>query len=118
MNNLIKATDELATYLGYTLMGQSGADHHEAANEALTAYRTARNEQGEVKVKPLALLERRNGYWGGKCSFGYQVAHTNGDLFRVRLHGKVICRDVKGFNRAVTWANRHHETCIRSALEE
>jgi len=67
-------------------------------------------------IKPLALHDRRNGYWGGKCSSGYQVAHTNSDLFRVRLHGKVVCRDIKGFARAVKWANAHHRAQILAAL--
>ena len=67
-------------------------------------------------IKPLALSERRNGYWGGKCSFGYQVAHTRDDLFRVRLHGKVVCRDIKGFGRAVKWANAHNRAQILAAL--
>lgn len=67
------------------------------------------------KVKPLDFPERRNGYWGNKD--GYQVARTNGDLFRVRLHGRVICRDIRGFDRAVKWANEHHSRRILSMLE-
>lgn len=67
------------------------------------------------KVKPLDFPERRNGYWGHKD--GYQVAHTDGDLFRVRLHGRVICRDIRGFDRAVKWSNEHHSRRILSMLE-
>ena len=67
-------------------------------------------------IEPLAMLERRNGYWGGNCSYGYQVAHTNGDMYRVRLHGKVVCRDIKGFQRAVNWANDHHRAQIMAAF--
>ena len=67
-------------------------------------------------VKPLSLHERRNGYWGGKCSHGYQVAHTTGDLYRVRLHGKVVCRDVKGFPRAWKWAQDHHAAQLLARL--
>ena len=67
------------------------------------------------KVKPLDLPERRNGYWGHKD--GYQVAHTDGDLFRVRFQGRVICRNIPGFDRAVKWANEHHSRRILSALE-
>lgn len=67
-------------------------------------------------VKPLKMLERRSGYWGGDCSFGYQVAHTVNDSFRVRLNGKVICKDIKGFQRAVAWANQHHKQRILSAI--
>jgi hypothetical protein len=68
----------------------------------------------EIQVKELDLPERRNGYWGHKD--GYQVAHTNGDKFRVRFHGKVICRDIIGFDRAVSWANNHHKEYIMSRL--
>lgn len=67
-------------------------------------------------VPDLPLLERRNGYWGGKCSFGYQVAHTNGDLYRVRLGGKVICKDIKGFKNACDWANTHHRAAVMAAF--
>ena len=65
-------------------------------------------------VNTLDMPERRNGYWGHKL--GYQVAHTNGDLFRVRLHGRVVCKDIRGFNRAINWANNHHTAKILSAL--
>lgn len=78
-------------------------------------YRQARESAYGVKVKPLDMPERRNGYWGDKD--GYQVAHTRDDLFRVRFHGKVICRDIRGFDRAVEWANKHNEARIKAALE-
>jgi hypothetical protein len=65
-------------------------------------------------IAPLDMPERRNNYWGHKG--GYQVAHTNGDLFRVRLHGRVICKDIRGFGRAVDWANTHHRAAIMAAL--
>jgi hypothetical protein len=67
-----------------------------------------------VEVKPLDFPERRNGYWGHK--HGYQIAHTAGETFRVRLGGKVICKHVNGFDRAVAWANNHHVCTILSAL--
>ena len=65
-------------------------------------------------IAPLDMPERRNNYWGHKG--GYQVAHTNGDLFRVRLHGRVICKDIRGFGRAVDWANTHHRDAIMAAF--
>ncbi|MCT4559244.1 MAG: Lar family restriction alleviation protein [Pelagimonas sp.] len=67
-----------------------------------------------VVVKPLDLPERRNGYWGHK--HGYQVAHTIGDTFRVKLHGRVICKNIKGFDRAVAWANDHNRHRILSQI--
>lgn len=81
---------------------------------ALTAYRQARESADGVRVKPLDMPERRNGYWGNKD--GYQVAHTRDNLFRVRFHGKVIRRDIRGFDRAVEWANKHNEARIKAAL--
>ena len=72
------------------------------------------NARTPPKVKPLDMPERRNGYWGHKS--GYQVAHTNGDLFRVRFHGRVICKNIKGFSRAVDWANADHELRILEVL--
>jgi len=65
-------------------------------------------------VKPLAFDENRNGYW--TAEFGYQIANTKDDLFRVRLNGGVVCNYIKGFTRAVKWANKHHEERILSAL--
>ena len=67
-------------------------------------------------VAPLVLPERRNGYWGSK-SGGYQIAYTSGGMFRVRLHGRVICRDIKGFDKAVKWANAHHVAQIMAAFK-
>lgn len=67
-----------------------------------------------LPVKELEMEERRNAYWGGKD--GYQVAHTRGDMFRVRFHGKVICKNIKGFSRAVKWANAHHRSAILSSI--
>lgn len=65
-------------------------------------------------VPPLPMPERRNGYWGGK--FGYQVAHNGDGMYRVRLNGKVLCRNIKGFDRAEAWANAHHVAQIMQAL--
>ena len=74
-----------------------------------------RKDLAAPTVKPLKFEEARNGYWN--AGFGYQVAHTKGDLWRVRLNGKVICKVIKGFSRAVDWAQDHHRNRILSALE-
>ena len=68
-----------------------------------------------LRVKPLDMPERRNGYWGHKQ--GYQIAHTDADRFRVRLNGNVVCRDIRGFSRALDWANAHNQESIYAALE-
>ena len=85
--------------------------YDKAKNEAIAAW----NTRAEPKVKPLDFPERRHGYWGHKS--GYQIAYTAVDNYRVRLHGKVICRDINGFDRAVGWANNHNTRRILGALE-
>jgi hypothetical protein len=65
-------------------------------------------------IAPLDMPERRNNYWGHK--HGYQVAHTSADFYRVRLNGRVICKDIKGFSRAIEWANAHHRAAIMAAM--
>ena len=66
-------------------------------------------------VKALVFVENRNDYWS--AGYGYQVAYTHKDLWRVRLHGKVVCKEVKGRAKAIAWANNHHVTNILAALE-
>jgi len=61
-------------------------------------------------VPDLDMPERRNGYWGHK--HGYQIAYTHKNLYRVRLNGRVICRDINGFDRAIIWANAHHRKLV------
>lgn len=68
-----------------------------------------------VKVRPLQWVERRNDTWEAD---GYQVIHTYSVFWRVRRHGKILCRNIKGRDRAMDWANRHNERRIRSALEQ
>ena len=115
MTDLIKAADALAELLKEETYYYTECDvGYTEIHDALTAYRQARESEDGVKVKPLDMSERRNGYWGNKD--GYQVAHTRDDLFRVRFHGKVICRDIRGFDRAVEWANKHNEARIKAAL--
>ncbi|MGH1412855.1 MAG: hypothetical protein ACRBB0_05150 [Pelagimonas sp.] len=99
--------DVADAYRQYTLT----ADADQAERDAY-----ARGVADARKVKPLDMPERRNGYWGHKD--GYQVAHTHKDTFRVRFHGRVICKNIKGFSRAVDWANTHNERRIVSALTD
>lgn len=68
-----------------------------------------------VKVKPLEWVERRNDTWEAD---GYQVCHTYSVFWRVRRHGKILCRNIKGRDRAMDWSNRHNERHILSALEQ
>ncbi len=84
-------------------------DYH-AADAILTAL----PEIVRAMVKPLDMPERRNGYWGHKG--GYQIAHTMDDKFRVRLNGRVIFRNIKGFAAAIAKANDHHAAHIIAAL--
>jgi predicted nucleic acid-binding Zn-ribbon protein len=92
---------------GKSVLARDLEDERDRLREALVS--------AAPKVKPLDFPERRNGYWGHKD--GYQVAHTDGDLFRVRFQGRVICRNIRGFDRAVKWANEHHSRRILSMLE-
>lgn len=112
MTDLIKAADALADTADEYAEGNATLERLDAA---LHTYRQARESADGVKVKPLDMPERRNGYWGNKD--GYQVAHTRDELFRVRFCGKVICRDIRGFDRAVEWANKHNEARIKAALD-
>jgi hypothetical protein len=68
-----------------------------------------------LKVKPLEFVEGRNDYWFAQS--GYQIARCGGETCRVRLHGKVVCRNIKGFERAEAWANNHRKKTILAALE-
>jgi hypothetical protein len=85
-----------------------------AASGTIAAMRADRLADLPDMIAPLDMPERRNNYWGHKS--GYQVAHTNEDLFRVRLHGRVICKDIRGFRRAVEWANNHHRAAIMATI--
>ena len=85
-----------------------------AASGTIAAMRADRLADLPDMIAPLDMPERRNNYWGHKG--GYQVAHTNGDLFRVRLHCRVICKDIRGFGRAADWANTHHRASIMAAF--
>lgn len=73
------------------------------------------NEQTEkvAVVKPLEWVELRNHYW----AYGdYQIAHCIGNFWRVRLHGKVICKRIKGMDKAQSWVVNHHENHTLSAI--
>ena len=91
-----------------------GAERMKSA--IIRAIRAIPCAEPDVQVKPLRFEEMRNNYWGHK-SHEYQVAWNDGNLWRVRLHGKVICKSIKGHPAAVDWANKHHERRIRECLK-
>ena len=66
-------------------------------------------------IPDLVWEERRNNYWGHK-SHGYQVAWNRGNLWRVRLNGKVICKEIKGHPAAIQWANAHNKAQLAQAM--
>jgi hypothetical protein len=66
-------------------------------------------------IAPLVFEEGRNNYWGSK-RHDYQIAWCLTDTWRVRLGGKVVCRQIKGYDKAVTWANAHHRAAIMAAF--
>jgi hypothetical protein len=68
----------------------------------------------QVEVKPLVIHELRYGYWD--AGYGYQIAHNVDDYYRIRCHGKVICKKIKGWSRALEWLQTHHDAIIRGAL--
>jgi hypothetical protein len=68
----------------------------------------------KVEVKALEIHELRYGYWD--AGYGYQIAHNDGDYYRIRCHGKVICKKIKGWSRALEWLQSHHDAIIRGAL--
>lgn len=76
---------------------------------------TVESEAKPAKVRALEFHEGRNHYWNAQE--GYQVALCHDDIWRVRHHGKVVCRNIRGFRRAVQWANEHNRKRIIAALE-
>lgn len=68
----------------------------------------------KAMVKPLSFEERRHGYHGSPK--GYQVAHCFDDVYRVRFNNRVLCKRIKGYERAVEWANTHHTQQILKQL--
>lgn len=91
--------------------------HKDSAEKAASEWNTRPQPAtpSPVTVKPLVFVENRNDYWS--AGYGYQVAYTHKDLWRVRLHGKVVCKEVKGRARAIAWANNHHQRGILSAIQ-
>ena len=103
---------EMATHInqGDCIIGALGIPTD--SPKAVTSWST--RAQPGYTVKPLEFVENRNGYWS--AADGYQVAYTHKDLFRVRHHGKVICKDIKGYYRAVKWANDHNAARIAAQI--
>ncbi|MCP3653596.1 MAG: hypothetical protein GY766_01675 [Herbaspirillum sp.] len=126
MNNLIKAADELAGAIDdeRNMVCQDFGMQQDASlrtDTALTAYRTARNEQGEVKVKPLV--------WDGLKSGPYVITiHERGiadlhnyaepdeDGYPERMKGGYLT--LVSIDDLKAAAQADYETRIRSALEE
>lgn len=136
MNNLIKAADDAIIALaeagdviqcchvntGIDLGAASDMPFYDDTmrkiDNALTAYRAARNEQGEVKVKQLV--------WEHHPA-GAIAATPTGFAYILDTRGKHRVTSIKGFNprrefddleAAKAAAQADHETRIRSALEE
>jgi hypothetical protein len=89
-----------------------------SAIRALSVENEALREQA-VTVKPLEWLERRNdALMAGPYEVCCNGSATDPDaMWRVRFHGKVVCKKIKGVDRAVEWANKHHTRRILSALD-
>lgn len=117
MNNLIKAADELA---GIVRREMAHYDDPEGMMAALNAYRTARNEKWEVKVKPLVWVDYDatartvsiaktpfGSYWTSRSSFGYRLAVNDNHVNSFKTH-----------QEALSAAQDDYENRIRSALEE
>lgn len=68
-----------------------------------------------VKVRALVFTEARNSMWDGQ--HGYRIGWNKDDEFRVKFGERTVLKTIKGFSRAVQWANDHHAARIRSALE-
>lgn len=66
------------------------------------------------RVKPLEFEERRNNNFRAR---EYEIRHSQNDQWRIAFNGKLVCRRINGFDRAVSWANYHHKTRTLSALE-
>ena len=77
------------------------------------AFEAGRNTRTPIEVKPLVIHELRYGYWD--AGYGYQIAHNVDDYYRIRCHGKVICKKIKGWGRAVAWLQAHHDAIIKGA---
>lgn len=65
-------------------------------------------------VKRMKFVEARNPMWNGQD--GYQIGWNHDDRYRVKLDGKVILKEIVGFDRAIAWANEHRTARIASAL--
>lgn len=85
-------------------------------DDAAAALDALLQKAARPKVKSLQWVERR-----GDCyqAGPYQVCsnHNSGGMWRVKLHGRVILKRIRGLEKAQEWANKHHETRILSQLE-
>ena len=115
MNNLIKAADELADIVRREM---AHYDDPEGMMAALHAYRTARNEQGEVKVKPLVWCNKEcSAIRKSICGF-YQVGFSHWGKWYLTTPLKTVGDQYHSLGSAKRAAQADYETRIRSALEE
>lgn len=145
MNNLIKAADDLARLLEGSREGElwlewcekgtgefedyiKGDEGIDEEVNALTAYRTARNEQGEVKVKPLvwecaSINGYKRGRYAARSAIGsgwaaYIKRVENGWEYGGKVYLSVLDGIDVALDAAKIQAQSDYETRIRSALEE
>ena len=77
------------------------------------------NQRTPPKVKELVWDELRQHKLG---SGPYELACNNSPvdpdaMWRVKFHEKVICKRIKGVDRAAEWANTHNKRRILACLE-
>ncbi|GIT90165.1 hypothetical protein JANAI62_03520 [Jannaschia pagri] len=75
-------------------------------------------EKIEAMVRPLEWLERRNNaFEAGDYSIHCNASPYDADqMWRVKFHGKVVCKQIKGSDRAMEWAAKHRTARILRAL--
>ena len=123
MNNLIKAADDLAGAIDdeRNMVCQDFGMQQDASlrtDTALTAYRTARNEQGGVKVKPLVWCNKEgSAIRKSICGF-YQVGFSHWGKWYLTTPLKTVGDQYHSLGSAKRAAQADYETRIRSALEE
>jgi hypothetical protein len=65
------------------------------------------------KVKPLVWVDIRN---NAKRAGPYEIRFCQPGVFRIAFHGRIICKTIKGMDRAIEWANNDRERRILEAL--
>lgn len=99
-------------------VAESIPENHPAFEGCFEYVRADLSRPAPVTVTPLEVEERRS----HRLGLGpYEVCPNGPDkdgsgMWRVRYHGKVICKKIKGVKRAVEWVQKHHREHILSAL--